>query len=214
MTMAGKLADYIREADYPEDLYTTFHAMPGSPTWLLSTRVKRLDAIVDQLRKNAYAPAMKVFGSAAEDDGKIPNDIDVFIDTRGFKLGKKIAMEALSDLLRISSSYRGLLHPYILVGTKLYTRDDDSTKWEQVPSPNRFISDGKKGLPLTLFNKNFSSIAYRAIAEADAGPTIKDYVSKVEASRNATRMFCGCEVPAKLFEHYSEWEIALMLGGH
>lgn len=212
--MPGKLADYIREADYPEDLYTQFHAMPGSPTWLLSTRVKRLDLIVDKLRKNAYAPIMKIFGSAAEDDGKIPNDIDVFIDTRGFKLGKKLAMEALNELIQTSAAYRGLLHPYILVGNKLYTRDDDSTRWEKVTAPSALISAGKQGLPLTLFNKNFSSIAYRAIAESDAGPKIMDYVGKIEASRNATRMFYGYEVPAKLFEHYSEWEIALMLGGH
>lgn len=212
--MTKTLDQYIREAEYPEHIYADLAALPGSPTWLLSTRVKRLDAIVAKLRTNAYAPVIKVFGSAAEDDGKIPNDLDIFIDTRGFKLGKQIAVPALNEILELSRQYRGLLHPYILVNGKLYTRDDDSYRWEKSDQPAPLVAAGKKGLPLTLFDKNFSSIAYRAISEDTAGSTIMDYVSKVEASRNATRSFCGYEVSTKLFEHYSEWEIALMLGGH
>lgn len=212
--MPRKLADYIKEAEYPEELYTKFHAMPGSPTWLLSTRVRRLDAIIEQLRKNAYSPAIKLFGSAAEDDGKIPDNIDVFIDTGSFKLAKQIAVPALGELLQMSSTYRGLFRPYILLGGKLYSKNADSTKWEKVRSPTGLIKDGKRGLPLTLFSRNFFSIAYKAISETQEALTIMDYVGKIEASKNAMVTFQGYEVPAKLFEHYSEWEISLILGGH
>lgn len=210
--MRKTLGEYIREADYPEHIYADLTALPGSPTWLLSTRVKRLDTIVSKLRGNAYAPVIKIFGSAAEDDGKIPNDLDIFIDTRGFKLGKQIAIAAFNEILELSRQYRGLLHPYILVNGKLYTRDDDSYKWVKVDQPAAFTAAGKKGLPLTLFDKNFSSIAYRAIAEDTS--SILDYVNRIEQSRPKTRIFQGHELPATLFEHYSEWEIALMIGGH
>ncbi len=209
--MKKTLSEYIKEAEYPEHIYADLTALPGSPTWLLSTRVKRLDTIVSKLRTNAYAPIIKIFGSAAEDDGKIPNDLDIFIDTRGFKLGKQIAVSAFNDILELSRQYRGLLHPYILVNGKLYTRDDDSYKWIKADHPAALAAAGKKGLPLTLFDKNFSSIAYRAIAE---GTSILDYVNKIEQSRPKTRMFQGHELPATLFERYSEWEIALILGGH
>jgi predicted nucleotidyltransferase len=212
--MKKTLGEYIREADYPENIYADLAAKPGSPTWLLTTRIKRLDAIVAKLRDNAYAPVIKVFGSAAEDDGKIPNDIDIFIDTRGFKLGKKIAITAFNEILELSRQYRGLLHPYILINGKLYTKDNESQRWIKADRSGETAAVGKRGLPLTLFDKNFSSIAYRAISEDTAGSTIMDYVSKVEASRNATRSFCGYEISTKLFEHYSEWEIALMLGGY
>lgn len=209
--MPRKLADYIEEADYPENIYADLHAAPGSPTWLLYTRVRRLDSIVSKLRNNAYAPAMKLFGSAAEDDGKIPNDLDVFIDTREFKLDKQIAVSAFNEILEISNQYRGLLHPYVLINGKLYTRDDDGRRWVKATNPTAMIAAGKKGLPLTLFNKNFTSMTYRALSESNS---IMHYVKKVEESRSATRMFQGYELPARLFEHYSEWEIALMLGGH
>lgn len=213
--MSRKLVDYIREAaEYPEELYAQFNAMPGSPTWLLSTRVRRLDAIVEQLRKNAYAPAMKVFGSAAEDDGKIPDSIEVFIDTGSYKLGKQIAMPALGELIQISSKYSGLLHPYALVGGKLYTKDGSGNRWQKVSSPGNLIANGKRGLPLTLFNRNFTSIAYRGVSESQTPDSIMDYVKKVEASKNAMVTFQGYQVPAVLFEHYSEWEISLILGGH
>jgi len=206
-----RFLDYIREAEYPEELYAKFHDMPGSPTWLLSARVKKLDALIETLRKNAYAPAIKIFGSAADDDGKIPSAIDIFIDTSGYKLSKDVAGLALNEIMSLSSTYRGFLNPYLLINSKIYTKNNDSTKWVKIKSPSNLISNGKKGLPLTLFDRSFGTIAYRAISET---PTIMHYVNKIEESRNATRLFHGYEVPEKLFEHYTEWEIALILGGH
>lgn len=207
------LRDYIREADRTEDLMLRFKDMPGGPVSMISTRVRRLDAIVNDLRKNAFAPEIKLFGDAADDsEGALPSSIDVFVDYTKIPLGREIASNAMGELLAISRNYRGMLNPYILVKGKLYTKDDDSYKWIRAKDQQGLVSAGKQGLPLTLFDKNFTSVAYAGLSESTM--SIKGYINRAEERRGETVMYEGQLIPARLLRDHTPMEIAMILGGH
>lgn len=209
----ASIRDYIREADSPEDLLSRYADMPGGPNWLISTRVKRLDSIIKSLRANAYAPEIRIFGSAANDDGKLPSDIDVFIDTKRFVLSREIGGKALSEMLAIARRYPGMLDPFVLHNGKLWTRDSESSKWIKAKNPKELATAGRSGVPLTLFDKNFTQIAHSALSESDRFG-INEWISKVEESRKSTVIFEGIEIPARMLEEYTPMQIAMILGGH
>jgi len=211
--LAASIRDYIREADYPEELSSRYADMPGGPNWLIATRVKRLDSIISSLRANAYAPGMKVFGSAADEPDKLPNDIDVFIDTKNMVLDKGIASKALSEIIGLSRRYPGMLDPFVLHNGKLWTRDSESFKWIKAKNPKELASAGRRGIPLTLFDRNFTKLAHSALSEgSDAG--IRDWIKKVEVNRKRTVIFEGIEIPARMLDEFTPMEIAMILGGH
>lgn len=206
------IMDYIREADSPVDLMLKHQGMPGGPLPMIAARVRRLDAIVSDLRKNAFAPGMKIFGDAAKDGGDLPSEIDAFIDYSKIPLDKNIASTAFTDLLRISSAYRHMLNPYVLLKKGLYTRDAESKRWVLVKDRVPVISAGRVGIPLTLFDKNFTTMAHAGLSESNHG--IKGYIERVEKDRNATVIFEGYEISARLARDHTPMEIAMILGGH
>lgn len=211
--MIGKsIRDYIREADRPEDLATKYSDMPGGPNWLIATRVRRLDSIVDELRKNAFSPEIRIFGSAADASDGLPKDIDAFVDTSKIKLDKTIFKSAMTHLLDVSRKYYGMFDPFILHNGKLYTRNPESNNWVRANKQKEMVHSGKRGIPITLFDKNFSVIAHRALSEE--GMSLQDWIDKVEESKKDTVLFEGHEIPAWMAKKYTPFEIAMILGGH
>lgn len=206
----ASIRDYIKEADYPEELSARYSNMPGGSTWLIATRVKRLDAIITALRSNAYAPEMKVFGSAAEEPDKLPNDIDIFIDTKHMVFDSAVFNKALSEILSIARRYPGMLDPFVLHNGKLWTRDSESSKWIKAKNPKDLAIAGRKGIPLTLFDRNFTQLAHSALSEEG----LRKWIRKAEDDRKATVIFEGVEIPARMLEEFTPMEIAMILGGH
>jgi predicted nucleotidyltransferase len=203
----------IVEAAYPDELLDKYKGWSKDPLQFLSATVRKLDGVVSELKKNAYAPEMKVFGSAANEPDKIPGDIDVFIDTKNITLDKAVMATALGELLRLCKKYYGLVDVFILDRKKvLWTRDSDANRWIKANSSNGLISVGKQGIPLTLFDKNYTILAHSHLSESKS---IKDWIGDVEAKKaSIMREFHGVQLPEKLFEEFTEMEIANMLGGH
>jgi hypothetical protein len=206
------IRDYIREADRPEDLAARYSDMPGGSSWMISTRVKRLDSIIDELRKNAFSPEIKIFGSAAIEGDDLPKDIDAFIDTSRMRLDREIFNAATRHLLDISRKYYGMFDPFILHNGRLFTRNPESTGWVRSSKQKEMVHSGKRGIPITLFDKNFSTIAYRALSEEEL--SFKDWIAKVEESRRDTILFEGYQIPAWMAKRYTPLELAMILGGH
>lgn len=209
----ASIRDYIQEADRPEDLLIKHADMPGGPNWLISTRVKRLDSIIRMLENNAYAAEIKIFGSAANEPDKIPNDIDAFIDTKKMVLDRDLFGKALSELLAIARRYPGMFDPFVLHNGKLWTRDSESSRWIKASNSKDLTSAGRQGIPLTLFDRNFTQMAHAALSETRTAD-IREWISKVEKSRKATVIFEGVEIPARMLEEFTPMEIAMILGGH
>ena len=213
MVAIGKsIKDYITEADRPEELSAKYSEIPGGPTWLIATRVRRLDSIVDELRKSAFAPELKIFGSAADTIDKLPTDIDAFVDTVKIKLDRDIFNKAAQHLLEISKKYYGMFDPFILHNGKLFTRNPESTGWVRAEKQQDIVQSGKRGIPISLFDKTFSVIAHRALSEENM--TFQDWIAKVEESRRDTVLFEGYEIPAWMAKKYTPFELAMILGGH
>lgn len=208
------IKNYIKEADYPEDLFVKYANVPRGPAWLISTRVRRLDGIINELKKNAFLPEIKIFGSAADSPDKLPNDIDVFVDTSKIKLDTHIFKQSAAHLLSISRHYKNMLDPFILHNGKLWTRNPDSTKWIKAKNNDSIIKSGKRGIPLTLFDKNFTVIAQKALSENKNNSQLKDIITKIENSKQPTVMFEGYEISEKMFKEFTPMQIAMILGGH
>lgn len=158
----------VEEAAPVDTMLQTYANWPGGANKWITNKVTKLDRIVADLRKNPYAPEMKIFGEAATDNDEIPDEINVFIDTKNIQLDKPVAKEALADLIKISERFYNMVNPYVLIRGKVYMRDPRATKLVQAPqmAARQMTAAGKTGVPLTLFNRSFKSIAYAGMAES------------------------------------------------
>lgn len=158
----------VEEAAPVDQMLHTYANWPGGANKWITNKVTKLDRIIADLRKNAYAPEMKIFGEAAIDNDEIPDSINVFIDTKNIQLDKAVAKEALIDLIKISERFYNMVNPYVLMNGKMFMRDPRSTKFVQAPqmATRQMTAAGKTGVPLSLFQRSFKSIAYAGMAES------------------------------------------------
>jgi len=224
-TKQYSIKSYIKEpihiveaASTVDELLVRYNDMPGDPNTWIGNKVKKLDNIIATLRNNAYAPELKIFGDAARQDDTIPDDIAIFIDLNKIQLDKTIMRSALNEILALSARYRGMLTPYLLINNSLWTKDNDSTTWIKSPKSD-IVSNGRQGLPITLYDRSFGKIGYAGISENKQHSKIKssilDWVKTVEQTvvKNTVE-FDGQEIPRSLAETHSPAEIAAILGGH
>lgn len=193
--------EQVSEAATVEDLLNRYKDWPGGANKWIANHAKKLDSVIANLKKSPYAPAIKIFGSAAEPNDLMPQDIDILIDSRGIDLGPDAAMQAAAHVMALASNYYGFLDPYLLAKDgKLWTRDDRAEKWIKAKNQNKILADGTHGIPLAMFDKNFTSLAYKGLAESRQDNPLKESIEQVYNTR--------------LKSKYSDYEIALMLGGH
>lgn len=195
-----------------DQLLQRYSDMPGDPNTWIGNKVKKLDNIIAVLRKNAYAPELKIFGDAARQDDTVPDDISIFIDINKIRLDKAIMREALNEILELSARYRGVLLPYILVGNQLWTKNDDSTTWVKASKSN-VLTQGKQGLPITLFDRSFTTIGYAGVSESSKiKSSLLDWIEEVK--KPAQIMIDNQPISEHLVKQYSAIELAAILGGH
>ncbi len=195
-----------------DQLLQRYGDMPGDPNTWVGNKVKKLDSIIAALRKNAYAPELKVFGDAARQDDTVPDDIAVFIDLNKIRLDKEIMRTALNEILGLSARYRGVLLPYILVGSQLWTKNEDSTTWVKA-SKSDIVSQGRQGLPITLFDRSFTKIGYAGVSESsNLKSSVLGWIEEVK--KPAQIMVDNQLVSEHLVKQHSALELAAILGGH
>jgi predicted nucleotidyltransferase len=195
-----------------DQLLQRYDDMPGDANTWIGNKVKKLDTIIATLRKNAYAPELKIFGDAARQDDTIPDDISIFVDLNKIRLDKTIMRSALNEILELGAKYRGMLLPYILVGTQLWTKNDDSTIWVKASKTN-VLSQAKQGLPITLFDRNFTTIGYAGVSESSAiKSSVLGWIEEVK--KPAQIMIDNQPISEQLIKQYSAVELAAILGGH
>jgi predicted nucleotidyltransferase len=210
---------YIKQPEQTEEAASTvdqllqrYSDMPGDPNTWISNKVKKLDNIISVLRKNAYAPELKIFGDAARQDDTVPDDVAIFIDLNKIRLDKTIMRSALNEILELSAKYRGMLLPYILVGNQLWTKNDDSTTWVKA-SKSDILSQGRQGLPITLFDRSFTKIGYAGVSESSPiKSSVLDWIEEVK--KPVQIMIDNQPISEHLVKQYSAIELAAILGGH
>lgn len=198
-----------------EQLLARYADMPGDANEWISNKVRILDNIVADLRKNAYAPEIKIFGSAAEQNNTIPDEFEIFIDLGKIPLSKEHMSAALNDILRLCRRKRGVLKPYILVDGAVWTNTADSSNWDKVTDKSNIVSNGRRGLPITLFDRIFANVAHAGIADLKSTKvkeSVLDWIATAHIT--PTVIFDGQEIPVTLAEQYTPIQIAAMLGGH
>ena len=158
----------LEEAAPVDVMLHTYEKWPGGANKWIANKVSKLDRLVADLRKNAYAPGMKIFGEASVDDDQIPDSINVFIDTKNIQLDKEVGKEALLDLVKISERFYNMFNPYIMLNGKVFMLNPRATKWVQAPqmAARQMSAAGRTGVPITMFNRSFTSIAYAGMAES------------------------------------------------
>ena len=210
---------YIKQPEKTEEAASTvdqllqrYSDMPGDPNTWIGNKVKKLDNIISVLRKNAYAPELKIFGDAARQDDTVPDDIAIFIDLNKIRLDKQIMRTALNEILELSARYRGVLLPFILVGNQLWTKNEESTTWVKA-SKAGVLSQGKQGLPITLFDRSFTKIGYAGVSESS--PIKSSVLGWIEEVKKPVQIMLDNQlISEQLVKQYSAVEIAAMLGGH
>ena len=147
-----------------KDLLAFYHDGKRDGASIIEEQLRKLDTIMDEIRRDPAAPYIRVFGSAINEPDVIPGDIDVFLDLDSMPRSHSMAHAADRLLmLSVKGSYHGnygLLDPFVLTRSGLLlTRSHGYTQrtviWEKVRQPRTMMAQGRKGTPVPDFRRRF-----------------------------------------------------------